>query len=234
MATGDRGCAAWSLVSPAAAASILRLGALFFALYLTSALLVLVDNLLAAHLFGLEEVPQLAAAQRLFALPLMALAVVLTPLWPAYTEAIARGDLAWVGKTLRRTLMLCVGLGGVSALMLACFGGSILQLWVGPETECSSSLLAALAVLLVMQGVGAAIAALLNAAGLIRLQIVLATAFLVAKAGLSVLLARHLGLPGIVWGTVVAYAVVVLVGYAVYVPRILTRLSPRPFAEDQP
>ena len=38
-------------------------------------------------------------------LPVLAI-IVLSPLWPAYGEAVARDDLPWVHRTLRRSVVI--------------------------------------------------------------------------------------------------------------------------------
>ena len=46
---------------------------------------------------------------QMFGLISTVLAMALSPLWPAYGEAIARGDHDWVKQTLYRSIILSVG-----------------------------------------------------------------------------------------------------------------------------
>ena len=55
----------------------------------------------------------------------------------AYGEAIARGDMAWVQKTLRRSLKFILLSTGVVSLVLVILGNKILYLWVGPNINPS-------------------------------------------------------------------------------------------------
>lgn len=65
----------------------------------------------------------------------------------------------------------------------------------------------------------------LNGANILRFQVVsavlMATSALVAK----ILLGRAVGLPGIIWGGVVAYFVCTAVPFAVYIPRLLKKMN---------
>ena len=60
--------------------------------------------LIAAEL-GAEELPPFAVTQRLLWLPTMLVGVMVYPLWPAYREALARGDWAFLGSGLRRSFV---------------------------------------------------------------------------------------------------------------------------------
>lgn len=70
--------------------------------------------------------------------------ILLTPVWPAYTEAHAREDHAWVGRTFRRTiaafLLLAAGVCAAAWQAKLIFG-----LWIGPGAVDIGRRLAALA-----------------------------------------------------------------------------------------
>lgn len=63
--------------------------------------------------------------------------ILLTPVWPAYTEAHARGDHAWVSRTFWRTIAAFVALAsGLAAV--ACMWHPILSAWVGTSASAVS------------------------------------------------------------------------------------------------
>jgi O-antigen/teichoic acid export membrane protein len=72
--------------------------------------------------------------------------LLLNPVWPAYIEAHARGDHAWIGQTFRRTgaafAALSLGVG-------VCAWGSarILGVWIGPSAVAAAAGLAAVTAL---------------------------------------------------------------------------------------
>jgi O-antigen/teichoic acid export membrane protein len=85
-----------------AAGRMLRLGVLFLVLQVVSAVAFFSDNLVAAHVLGAAAVTQYAVPRRMFDAVAMIVAMYVTPLWPAYGEAISRGDVPWVRHTLVR------------------------------------------------------------------------------------------------------------------------------------
>jgi O-antigen/teichoic acid export membrane protein len=69
--------------------------------------------------------------------------ILLNPVWPAYTEAHARGDHPWVSRAFWRTGVAFIALAaGVAAC--AWQSQAILRLWIGPSAVLSGHRLAAL------------------------------------------------------------------------------------------
>lgn len=208
-----------------AAGRMLRLGALFLVLQMVSAAAFFSDNLVAAHVLGAASVTQYAVPRRLFDAVAMIVAMYVTPLWPAYGEAIARGDVAWVRHTLVRSTSRMTLFALACGVVLVAVGRPILHLWAGPLVTPPLSLLMGFAVWTVLSSAGSAVAAFLNGAGRLRFQVVTAVAMGVAALTLKIVLARSAGLPGIIWGTVAAYAACTAIPMARYIPRLMARLG---------
>ena len=133
---------------------LLRLGLLFFALNLATLLSSAADNLVAIRLLGTSATAELAIASKIFTVGHAVLSVALVPLWPAFTDAIARRDGRWVRRTLMFSLAASCGAGIVlSATFLLCANWAV-ALWLGPDAHLSASLLWANAVWLVLQAIG--------------------------------------------------------------------------------
>lgn len=203
----------------AVVARILRLGMLFFVLQLAVALAFTSDNLVAAQALGPTAVARYATAMKLFLVAPILANLVLLPLWPAYAEALARGDVAWMKATLRRSLLLALAVTVVPSAVLVILGQELVRWWVGPGLDPEPLLLAGLGIWAVLSTAGNAVAMLLNGASVVRFQIV--TALLVAgfSLGGKIWLVRHWGLPGVIWATIFAYLLFSAIPCLVYVPR---------------
>jgi O-antigen/teichoic acid export membrane protein len=151
----------------------------------------------------------------------------LMPLWPAYGEAVARNDVAWVRRTLRRSLALAVAVTAPPSALLVAFGAPIVRLWVGPGIAPSRALLSAMAVWAVLTTVGGAAAIFLNGANRVKFQVVCAVFMAAGSIALKVALARRMDVAGIVWGTVIAYFACTALPMLWYVPRLLRELESR-------
>jgi O-antigen/teichoic acid export membrane protein len=189
---------------------LLRLGLLFFALNLSALLATAGDNLLAVRLLGPSATAELAIANKIFTIGQAVLGVAFMPLWPAFADAIARRDGSWVRRALGMSLVASCGAGLLMAAILVLVANWAVVLWLGPEARLSSGLLWANAVWLVMQSFGIVASMFLNGATVIRFQVIQALSFGVLAFGLKFVLAPHLGAPGIVWASDIAYAALVV------------------------
>ena len=198
-----------------------RMGALFFVLQVTVAVAYTSDSLVIAQLSGAAAVAEYAVPEKMFGLITLVIAMVLAPLWPAYGEAIASGDHAWVRRTLRRSGLMAVGFAALAAVCLLLAGPLLLRLWVGDAVAASFMLMLALAIWKVVEAGGNAVAVYLNGAHVIGFQVVVAVAFAVGALALKFLLIPLYGVAGAVWATVVAYLVLVAVPYALFLPRLV-------------
>lgn len=213
------------VVTRAAAENILHAGAFFFILQVAAVVTFTSDSLIIAQLFGSVSVPEYTVPMRLFSLAPMMLSMMLSPLWPAYGESAARGDVAWIRRTLIRSLWLALLVTGIPCLLLVMFGHSLLNFWVGPSLQVSSLLLVSMGVLTMMSGAGESVAMFLNGTNTIRFQAMTATITCMAALAAKIFFGRWLGLPGIVLGTVLAYGVCTALPMCFFIPRLLARLG---------
>lgn len=216
----------WKGVTGDAAGKVFQTGILFFVLQAAMALAFFSDNLVAAQILGPEAVTQYSVPFRLFGVVPMILGAVLSPLWPAYGESIARGDLTWVKKTLTRSMAMTLLVAGAVSVSLVLFGVPLIHLWVGPKITPPFFLMLGLGVWTVMAAAGNALAVFLNGVNVIRFQAVCAVFMAVCAVIAKIFLARAIGVSGIIWGTVIAYALFTAIPIALYLPGLLSTLRP--------
>lgn len=216
-------------VSAPAAQRIFRLGILFFILQIAVALAYSSDNIVIAQILGPQAVSEYSVATRLFIITPMILGMFLAPLWPAYGESITRGDIQWVKNTLTRSLGLSLLVTGLPSIILVVFGAQIVKLWVGSAIiSPTPPLLLGMGIWTVMSAAGSAIAMFLNGSSRIGFQVVTASLMAAAAIGAKIVLAQQIGLPGVVWGTIIAYSILTVLPMAVYVPRLIANISMAP------
>ena len=189
-------------------ASLLRTGSLFLVLQLAGAFAFQSDAIVIVHQMSQAAYGDFAVVQRVFMAASSLLLAGLAGLWPAIGEALASSDSAWVRRTLLRSYLFVFALIGTCCLTLALLMTPILQAWVHARTPPATMLLVVLAIWTVMDAMANVSGAFLNAAGVLRAQIVFAALMaLTAFAGKWVLVAE-LGAWGAVLATIVAYAVI--------------------------
>lgn len=157
-------------VTRSASREVLGTGAGFLVIQIAVSVVFLSDNLFIAKVLGVAEVARYAVLEKLFSVVTMVLSTLLTPLWPAYAESIARGDGAWVRQTLRRSLGLAALALPACGLLAVC-APWVLAAWVGPHVTVPGSLLVAMAVWKSVEAIGLPLGMFLNGAGVIRFQV---------------------------------------------------------------
>jgi len=207
------------------AGALLRIGSLFFVLQIAIAVAYESDALVLTQILGPTAVTTYSVTMRVF-LVVPALAnFVLAPLWPAYGEAISRGDVHWVRQTLRRAIRGGLLLTVPGAAVLALVARPFIAAWAGVESPYL--LICAAAIWVIVMTLGAVIAAFLNGARVIRAQIVAAVTMMIANLGLSIVFTHWLGVSGVIWGSIAAEGAVVVVLLVVVVPSVVSRLESR-------
>jgi len=105
------------------AREIIGTGLLIFSSQAGAAALLSCPMFLLAHAAGAASVAPFSALQRMYSIFVVASSLLMTPLWPAYSEAFARGDFAWLRSTFRRSLILNLTIAGFPILILASGSG---------------------------------------------------------------------------------------------------------------
>ncbi len=200
-------------------------GALFLVLQICAALLFQMNAFIVAQVQGAEAVAAYAVPERMFAVVATVLAMVFTPLWPAYGDAVARGDHRWARQTLRRSLVLGVGSAALLSGVLVAAGPQLIRWWVGEGLAVPFALLAGLGLWRVIEGAGNAGAMFLNGVNRLKIQVLAALACVVVSIPLRIWWTQEFGLPGVIWATVASYALVALPFMIVAVRRELARME---------
>jgi O-antigen/teichoic acid export membrane protein len=190
---------------------IAKLGAIWAWFQLMSFVGTAADNLIISHLFGAATVGGYAVMAKLLSGLLIA-QVLSAALWPAFAEALERGDLDWVRKTFRRTLILFSAYGLVSALVMGLASFWIIRIWVGPEMEPSPLMALGFAFWAFITNFFAAIASLMANNRLIRQLTWLTSIGALFSLFLKLFFAPSLGVAGVIWATVVGYGLVCIPG----------------------
>ncbi|MDH3615850.1 MAG: oligosaccharide flippase family protein, partial [Gammaproteobacteria bacterium] len=139
---------------------LIRTGFLFFVLQLAVIVGFQSDNIIIARILGVEAVAAYDIALKLSTLPAMFIGLVVVAQWPAYGEALTRGDSDWIRRTFIRTIKLSLMFAVPFALVLLAWGDTLIRVWAGPEVVPSMALLVGMSiwsVLLVLGNVTAAL-----------------------------------------------------------------------------
>lgn len=196
-----------------------RVGMSFLLLQVAVSLCYASDNLILAQMVSHEAVAVYSVHQKLFS-PLTFIATLaLTPMWPAFSDAIARHDIRWVKRALAIScaLMFCWALVGGCALLLT--SGWLMQHWLTGQIQPDLAIGVALVIWASVDLVGRAIAMFANGAGLLKQQMIGLAFFVPLCIGLKIWFVYVIGPSGVVVGTTVAWLLVNLPNYWIIIQR---------------
>ena len=207
-------------------------GLLFFLLQLLASLAFGSDPIIITQVLDAKAVAGYAVPDRMFSLIPMLLNMLLAPLWPAYGEAVTRGDHQWVRTALMRTtLAAATGAAGLSVVFVLA-GPLLLRLWVGPEIAPGLLLLCAMGGWKVVEAVNITLSIYMNGTGLLKVQTAIALASCTAMVVFKIVLTRRLGVAGIPLGALLGALPLSTVPVALVIRRRLH--APRPSAAVAP
>lgn len=182
------------------------------------------NPMIVAQVLDAKAVTTFAVPERLFNVVSAILGIALNPLWPAYGDAVARGDLAWVKLTLKRSLMLSIASSALLGVIIAVLGPTLIDWWIGGAVAVPLAVFAGLGIWKVMEATGHAVVMFLNGANQLTVQVACIVVTAATSFALKVWFTAHIGIAGIPLGMIVAYGIFTLPFLSLAVRHALHRL----------
>lgn len=203
---------------------LFALGACFGVQQLQLTLFVSLPQLIISTQLGAAAVTPYNLAQRLFNLFAVIQNAFMLPLWPAYSDAKAKADFAWIRRTLLGSLGAVLGATLLPMALGAVFAQPILAAWVGRSADLPSTALIWLmfawnALLFLGQPFGYMLAGLSEVRRLTQYSVVSAV---LCPALMWLLVQRH-GQEGVVAGMILGYLPCLLRAHVVEALLVLRR-----------
>ena len=181
------------------------------------------DNLVIGHYLSAADVTPYSVTWRLVGYAAVLQTALSPALWPAYSEAYARGDYGWVRKTFWRSGRVALGVTVAATLVLTLFGRPLIRWYVGPAAVPSEILIIAICGWTVLSTGMEVESCLLCALDRVKLQSALSLVAAVVNITLSIYWVQRIGSVGVVLGTMVSYLIILVGPQTVLVWRALYR-----------
>ena len=220
-----------SLIQVYAMRELLHSGSSFFLIQVAAVIVFSSDNLIVSHYLGASEVTPYSITWRVVGFVALLQSLFFPALWPAYAEAYAKRDYGWIRRTFAITMTGTVTLNLFCVTVLLACGRNLIRLWAGSAAVPTWPLLVAMSIWALVNGFMSVESCLLAALNRIREQAVLSIVAAGLNVVLSVMWVRQIGSLGVIGGTIVSYAVVLVIPQTLIVRRIWTReleRGPRP------
>jgi O-antigen/teichoic acid export membrane protein len=199
-------------------------GVLLFVLQMSSVLLFQSDKLVISIGLTPDDVAPYAILGRVFLAGYGVYMMLLNPLWPASGEAVRRGDVAWVRKSLRLSMLFGMGIMACLGVALLVFTEPVLRRF--PEAQgmhVSKSLILAVTATFILRAFVDCRSIILNSVSILKPQIVFYTGHAVLNLIIAILLVRPFGVEGVAWSTPITALITSVWGYAWMINRYIFR-----------
>ncbi|HDQ59776.1 MAG TPA: hypothetical protein ENN30_01135, partial [Candidatus Woesearchaeota archaeon] len=146
---------------------LIRRGIGFFLIQISGLVAYQSDILIVSHFISPAEVTQYTVVLKYFSIPAIILSFFFVGLWPAYSDAIARGEKAWVITYFWKSVCLALVINFVCALFLLSLSSTLIGYWTNGLVKPSATLLLSMFVWSLLTAIGGNIATLLNGLSLL-------------------------------------------------------------------
>lgn len=186
------------------------LGAYFFLLQIGAVLGWGADALIISSTLGVVAVAPFVICQRLFQFASQPVSILATPLWPAYANAKASGDRAYIRQLLGKSLASAMLLGGSMVVLIISFAPWLIQFLVDDQINVPQSLVVAYGLWVLLEMLWATFNAFLNGMGMMRLQAGLLMLYVAASLPLKFWAVQQAGAEGLLFAGILSYLVLVV------------------------
>jgi len=173
------------------------LGIKFFIIQVQIIVLYQSTNILISHLSGPEAVTQYNIAYKVLNVIVMTYTIILSPLWPAFTDAFTKKDYTWMNRIYRKLCLIYVGICA-AIVVVVLVSPIIYRLWIGEKVMVPFILTTTIAIYTIIHCWDTLQVTLINGTGAIRLQTYVTLIGLVLHIPLSLFLGRYIGMYGVI------------------------------------
>lgn len=186
---------------------LIKVSLVFFSLQVLSILGQGVDNILISYILGSSAVGAYAVTQKL-TLALGFAQLLITPLWPAIGDALARDEITWAKKIITKALLLSVLVGITASLILITIGEQIVYYWTNNTMKPTEFTIYGFAIHSILMGVGGCIAAYTNNTKYLKKQLIYYFIATAVALFLKVIFLRNFNDPsGAIWSNIIGYGI---------------------------
>jgi O-antigen/teichoic acid export membrane protein len=189
------------------------LGVKFFIIQISVLVIFSTDNLIITRILGPSEVTVYNIAYKYFSILTMGFAIIMTPMWSAYTQAYVLNDVDWIRNTNKKLIQLWLLIVTATVLMLL-IAEWFYTIWVGKEIVIPFMLSLFMGLFIIISTWNNIFVYFINGTGKITLQVYSSVIMAALNIPISVFLAKglNMGSSGVMLGTCLCLLPGVLIG----------------------
>lgn len=201
--------------------NLFNLGFKFFFIQIQVVILYQCTNILISNVSGADEVTSYNIAYKYLGIAMMIFTVILTPLWPAFTDAYTKKDFIWMKNIYKKMVYLFV-LSTLGVICMVLISSFVYKLWIEDKANIPYSMTIAVGLYMIIYSWNSLQVQLINGIGAIRLQTYVTIIGLVMHIPLSLFLGKYIGATGVVY-SMIAINIIYANFFTIQIRRILNQ-----------
>lgn len=203
----------WNLVDLSHAKSLTGLGIQFFVIQIAVLIIYQTSNILIAQFFSPAEVTPYNIAFKYFSILTMVWGILMTPLWSAFTNAMAHNDTEWMRKTifkLNKLMLITIFI----IILMAIIAQFVISIWTSGQVIISSVMIWIFALFTFVTIWNNIYSFFLNGISKIKIQIFTSIAAAILHIPIAFLLVKHfkMGSEGVVLSMAISLSFFAIAG----------------------
>lgn len=174
-----------------------NLGVKFFIIQIQQIVLYQATNLLISHIESPEAVTQYNIAYKILNVVVMVYTIILTPLWPAYTDAYTKKDFKWM-KNIYKKMKNIFGILCILIILITIVSPVLYKIWIGDKVTIPILLTISISIYTLIHCWDSLQVMLINGIGAVKLQSNIILIGLILHIPLSLFLGKYIGIYGVI------------------------------------
>ena len=195
------------------------LGAKFFIIQIQVVVLYQSTNILISNVSSPEDVTAYNIAYKYLSIAMMVYTIILSPLWPAITDAYTKKDFQWMNMIYSKMKKVYY-LSLLIVIIMIALSSFIYHLWIGQKAEIPFMMTLIVGLYIIINTWDSLQVQLINGIGTLKLQTYVTLIGLVFHIPMSLFLGRYLGAYGVVASMIIITCVYAIV-FTIQINKIL-------------
>lgn len=193
--------------------TLLKVGGLFLVLQIGAMVGWGADSLIISSTLGAVQVAVYSVTQRLFQFVGNPLAMINAPLWSAYADAHARGDRAFIRRTLKKSMIITAGVTVIGGGLLCVMSQELIARWTKGSISVPMTLVFVFFIWTFCEALGNSFAMMMNGCGVVREQVIAVLLLTTIALPTKLVFVNFFGVTGMLASYIVLYCAIVLILY---------------------
>ena len=180
---------------------LFSLGAKFFLIQIQFVVLYQATNVLISNISSPEEVTAYNIAFKYLSIASMAFAIILGPLWPAYTDAYTKEDYSWMKRTYKKMTKFYF-LIAIAEIVMIIISPIVYKIWLNNTSIVPWIMTTSVGIYVILHSWDSLQVILINGIGAVKVQTYVTTIGLICHIPLSFLFGKYVGATGVIWSMI--------------------------------